>query len=396
MSNFSKSLISWYKKYGRHDLPWQYEPSSYHVWVSEIMLQQTQVSTVIPYFNRFVERFPNVQSLAKANVDEVLSHWAGLGYYARGRNLHRAAKIICDNFDSKLPSDKETLLTLPGIGRSTASAIMALAVKQHHAILDGNVKRVRCRFYAVTGWPGEPAVEKKLWQLAEDLTPEKNVALYTQAIMDLGATVCTRSKPLCDICPVLRECLARKQESQHKYPGSKPKKTIPLRETVFLLLENKKGEILFQKRPPTGIWGGLWCFPECSLDDDIEEWLLAKTGFSGSIIKKLSIIKHTLTHFRMEILPIHLKVKQCNNVKGMGEQQWCMSGDALKFGIPAPVKNLCTGLRMNNIVRLKWSQVDLEQRLAWIHPDESKSGNAIGVPLNSEAIGVLRQQYGGA
>ncbi len=304
------------------------------------MLQQTQVATVIPYYNRFIEKFPTIESLANADIDDVLSHWAGLGYYARGRNLHLAAKIICENFDGDLPADKEQLLTLPGIGRSTAGAIMALAFKQHHAILDGNVKRVLCRFYAVNGWPGEAAVEKQLWQLAEGLTPETNVARYTQAIMDLGATVCTRSKLQCDICPVSQSCLARRQETQDKYPAPKPKKTIPLRETVFLLLENNRGEILLQKRPATGIWGGLWSFPECSPDDNIEECLLAKTGFSGSIVQKSSIIKHSLTHFRMEILPIHLKVKQCNNVKEMNDQQWCLSDDALKFGIPAPVKNL--------------------------------------------------------
>ena len=340
MDSFSKTLIHWHKKYGRHDLPWQREPDPYHVWLSEIMLQQTQVATVIPYYNRFLEKFPTIESLANADIDDVLSHWAGLGYYARGRNLHCAAKMICDNFDGDLPADKEKLLTLPGIGRSTSGAIMALAFKQHYAILDGNVKRVLCRFYAVNGWPGESAVEKQLWQLAEGLTPEKNVARYTQAIMDLGATICTRTKPQCNICPVSQGCLARKQESQQKYPNSRPKKTIPLRETVFLLLENKKGEILFEKRPATGIWGGLWCFPECLPDDDIEEWLLAKTGFSGSIIQKLSIIKHRLTHFHMEILPVHLKVKQCNNVKEVSGQQWCSSGDALKFGVPTPVKNL--------------------------------------------------------
>jgi len=304
------------------------------------MLQQTQVATVIPYYNRFLERFPTIELLANADIDDVLSHWAGLGYYARGRNLHRAAKIISNNFDGELPEAKDQLLTLPGIGRSTAGAIMALAFKQHHAILDGNVKRVLCRFYAVNGWPSESAVEKQLWQLAEGLTPEINVARYTQAIMDLGATVCTRSKPQCDICPVSIECLARKQEAQHKYPTPKPKKTIPVRETVFLLLENKRGEILLQKRPATGIWGGLWCFPECSPGDNIEECLLAKTGFSGSIIRKFSIIKHRLTHFHMEILPIHLKVKQCNNIKEVNDQQWCLSGDALKYGVPAPVKNL--------------------------------------------------------
>jgi A/G-specific adenine glycosylase len=340
MDSFSKSLIHWHKKRGRHDLPWQCDPSPYHVWISEIMLQQTQVSTVIPYYTRFINRFPNVRSLAIADIDEVLSYWAGLGYYARGRNLHRAALIICDNFDGDLPSDKEKLLTLPGIGRSTAGAIMALAFNQRHAILDGNVKRVLSRFYAVRGWPGESAVEKQLWQLTENLTPERDVAQYTQAMMDLGATVCMRSQAKCDICPISQGCLARQHEMQHQYPTSKPKKAIPLRKMVFLLLENKAGEIFFQRRPPTGIWGGLWCFPECSPDDDIEKWLLTKMGFSGSITRQLSVIKHALTHYRLEILPIHLKVKQCNNVEEMDDHRWCLSGDALKFGVPTPVKNL--------------------------------------------------------
>ncbi len=340
MDNFSKSLISWYKKHGRHDLPWQCDPTPYHVWVSEIMLQQTQVNTVIPYYTRFIDRFPDIQSLANAKLDEVLSHWAGLGYYARGRNLYHAAQTICDDHGGTIPSSKEKLLTLPGIGRSTAGAIMALAFDQRHAILDGNVKRVLSRFYAISGWPGESAVEKQFWQLAESLTPKKNVSRYTQAMMDLGATVCMRSQAKCDICPISQRCLARQEESQYKYPTPKPKKAIPFRKIVFLLLENKAGEILFQRRPPTGIWGGLWCFPECSPDDDIEKWLLAKMGFSGSITRKLTVIKHTLTHFRMEILPIHLKVKQCNNIKEKDDHRWCLSGDALKFGVPVPVKNL--------------------------------------------------------
>lgn len=340
MGNFSKSLIFWHKKYGRHDLPWQFDPTPYHIWVSEIMLQQTQVNTVIPYYTRFIDRFPDIQSLANAELDEVLSHWAGLGYYARGRNLYHAAQMICDEHGGTIPASKEKLLTLPGIGRSTASAIMALAFNQRHAILDGNVKRVLSRFYAISGWPGESAVEKQLWQLAENLTPERNVAQYTQAMMDLGATVCTRSQAKCDICPISQRCLARQEESQYKYPTPKPKKSIPLRKIVFLLLENKAGEILFQRRPPTGIWGGLWCFPECSTDDDIEKWLLAEKGLSGSISRQLSVIKHTLTHFRMEILPIHLKIKQCNNVKEMDDHRWRLAGDALKFGVPAPVRNL--------------------------------------------------------
>lgn len=337
---FADRVLEWWDAHGRKDLPWQQNRNAYRVWVSEIMLQQTQVGTVIPYYTRFIDRFPDIQSLANSELDEVLSHWAGLGYYARGRNLHRAAQMICDDRGGTIPSSKEKLLTLPGIGRSTASAIMALAFNQRHAILDGNVKRVLSRFYAISGWPGESEVEKQLWQLAENLTPKKNVSRYTQAMMDLGATVCTRSQARCDICPVAQGCFARQQGMQHQYPASKLKKAIPLRKIVFLLLENKVGEILFQRRPSTGIWGGLWCFPECSPDDDIEKWLLAETGFSASITGQLSVIKHTLTHFRLEILPIHLKVKQCNNVKEMDDHRWCLSGDALKFGVPAPVKNL--------------------------------------------------------
>ena len=304
------------------------------------MLQQTQVSTVIPYYHRFLKSFPSIQSLAKAEIDDVLSCWTGLGYYARGRNLHRAAKIICEHFDGDIPPDKEKLLTLPGIGRSTAGAIMALAFHERHAILDGNVKRVLCRYYAVSGRPGASRTEKQLWKLAENLLPQKAVARYTQALMDLGATVCTRSEPKCDSCPLSQACLARNQAAQHKYPTPKLKKIVPLRKTIFLLLENEAGEILLHRRPASGIWGGLWCFPECAPEDDVEKWLLEKTELSGSVIRKLSVIKHTLTHFRMEILPVHLKVKECNNVKEIDGQQWCFTSDALKFGVPAPVKNL--------------------------------------------------------
>ncbi len=336
----SESIINWHKQHGRHDLPWQHDVTPYRVWVSEIMLQQTQVVTVIPYFNRFIAAFPEVQMLAQAGIDHVLSHWAGLGYYARGRNLHRAAQMVCEDYGGVIPADKEKLMALPGIGLSTAGAVMALAFKQRHAILDGNVKRVLSRFYAIDGWPGSTDVQKQLWRVAEELTPKNDVGLYTQAMMDLGAIVCTRTQPKCGECPLTHECVARETNAQHQYPTLKPKKAVPLRKSIFLLLENKAGEILLHKRPPTGIWGGLWCFPECSPDDDIEAWLLAETGFSAAIAKKLSVIKHSLTHYRMEILPIHLKVKQCNNVRATDEQQWCLSGDALKLGVPVPVRNL--------------------------------------------------------
>lgn len=337
---FSDRLIAWFDTCGRHDLPWQSNPSPYRVWISEIMLQQTKVSTVIPYFKRFIKKFPNVLSLKNANIDEVLTLWAGLGYYTRGRNLHRAAKIICDDFNGILPADRGALLTLPGIGRSTAGAIMALAFQQPHAILDANVKRVLCRFYAINGCLGESVVEQQLWKLAEALTPKQQTAEYTQAMMDLGATICTHSGAKCDICPVSCDCLSRKKGLQYQYPRIKPKKTIPLRKIIFLLLENKAGKILLQRRATTGIWGGLWCFPECDPKDDIEKYLLDTTGFNGSVIRKLAVVKHTLTHFRMEILPVHLKMKAYDNVGLKEDQRWYFTADALEFGVPTPVKKI--------------------------------------------------------
>lgn len=337
---FSASLLKWFSNHGRHNLPWQHQPTPYHVWISEIMLQQTQVATVIPYFNRFIKKFPDIQALAGADIDQVLSHWSGLGYYARGRYLHHTAQIVCARYDSKLPADKKKLMVLPGIGRSTASAILALAFGQTHAILDGNVKRVLARFYAVSGWTGTPAVEKKLWQLAENNLPQQNIADYTQAIMDLGAIICTRSKPECDICPVSEHCIARKQQAQQKYPAPRPRKTIPLRKTNFLLLKNDSDQVLFHRRPPTGIWGGLWCFPECSEDENIEQWLLSETGFSVSVIKRMPVIKHTLTHFRMEIQPVQLQIEQCQQIRDMDNYQWHLCDDILKYGVPVPVRKL--------------------------------------------------------
>ena len=227
MTAFSKKLLTWWDKSGRKDLPWQKNINPYRVWVSEIMLQQTQVTTVIPYFEKFMTKFPNVQSLAMANVDQVLHLWTGLGYYARARNLHKTAIIICEQYSARFPCDIDTMQSLPGIGRSTAAAILSIANGAHHAILDGNVKRVLTRLHTVDGWPGENKVMQQLWQLAEQYTPKKRVADYTQAIMDLGATLCTRSKPTCEQCPAQNQCLSFLQSRQTEFPNKKPKKQSP-------------------------------------------------------------------------------------------------------------------------------------------------------------------------
>lgn len=259
---FARNLLHWYDKHGRHDLPWHHNRNAYRVWVSEIMLQQTQVTTVIPYFEAFMARFPDVRALASAPEDDVLSHWSGLGYYARARNLHKAAKQVVMEFGGEFPADQETLESLTGIGRSTAAAILAQAFGKRATILDGNVKRVLARYHAVPGWPGQSAVLNKLWEHAENHTPEERVKDYTQAIMDLGAMVCTRNKPECKTCPVNDGCQAYNRDEVQRYPGPKPRKEKPEKTTWMLILEDTKGRILLERRPPTGIWGGLWSLPE--------------------------------------------------------------------------------------------------------------------------------------
>lgn len=394
-NNFNKKILDWFQHHGRKHLPWQKKVSLYRVWISEIMLQQTQVATVIPYFERFLAAFPNVKKLAETNLDEVLHLWTGLGYYARARNLHKTAQIIQAEFKGKFPKNLDTLLTLPGIGRSTASAILALSQNQRHPILDGNVKRVLSRHFAIQGWPGHPNVEKTLWDLSERLTPLNNVNYYTQAMMDLGATLCTRARPQCEICPLKKSCLAKKYDKVFEFPASRVKLTKgnptqslprkPKRKMTVLLLVDSHHHILLEKRPNSGIWGGLWSLPELSfiettlnlddtstsddkftLDSELDAYLKLdfKQKITSQTIKKiqdrisnfcfqkfnikmtissvqaLPSFKHSFTHFDLTIQPIFCKFKQRHRKAFIANAQWHLLSVPPRFGLAAPIKRL--------------------------------------------------------
>ena len=343
-SEFSTALLRWHDEHGRHDLPWQSNMTAYRVWISEIMLQQTQVTTVIPYYLKFMEHFPDLESLAKAELDQVLHLWTGLGYYARARNLHAAAKIVVNDYAGKFPNDLDTVISLPGIGRSTASAILALSDQQHHAILDGNVKRVLTRYYAVEGWPGKRQVEQQLWQHAEALTPTKKTAQYTQAIMDLGATVCTRSKAKCDDCPLHKNCLAFKTNTVSHYPASKPKKTIPVKTTIMLLLRNSEKQVLLQQRPPSGIWGGLWSLPEADCKaskQSLSSWALKRLNLKINNIIIEPSLRHTFSHFHLDITPVYASViTDSPAIMEQADTVWYNTNEPDSRGLAAPVKKL--------------------------------------------------------
>ena len=268
---FAAAVLDWFDRHGRKDLPWKQPPHPYRVWVSEIMLQQTRVQTVLGYFQRFMDRFPDVVSLADAPLDEVLALWSGLGYYARGRNLHAAARRIRDQHGGVFPQHMDTLQALPGIGRSTAGAIAAQAFGQRQAILDGNVKRLLARHDLVEGWPGEGRVQKRLWALAEQRTPRQRVADYTQRVMDLGAIVCTRGKPLCDMCPLQAGCLAKAAKRVHELPTPNPRKTLREVNKAWLVIRDSQGRVLLERRPENGVWGGLWAFPELDAEESAED-----------------------------------------------------------------------------------------------------------------------------
>ncbi|MDY6816699.1 MAG: A/G-specific adenine glycosylase [Pseudomonadota bacterium] len=342
---FADKLLTWYDQHGRHDLPWHHGRTAYRVWVSEIMLQQTRVTTVIPYFEAFMARFPTVHDLARAPVDDVLSHWSGLGYYARARNLHKAAQQVVEEFDGGFPQDQEQLESLTGIGRSTAAAIIAQAFGKRATILDGNVKRLLARYHAVSGWPGQTAVLNRLWEHAEEHTPEQRVTDYTQAIMDLGATVCTRTRPDCEACPVSTDCQALARGETTLYPGSKPKKAKPEKNTWMIILEDSHGRILLERRPPSGIWGGLWSLPE--LDpaygpEELSEACEQQLGMNCGDPELISGFRHTFSHYHLHIQPARLPVTGSTKVADTGQQRWLNRNEALALGLPAPIRILLT------------------------------------------------------
>ena len=344
--SFSQRVLSWATKHGRKQLPWQQQRTAYRVWVSEIMLQQTQVDTVIPYFQKFMQAFPSIKLLANAQQDEVLHYWSGLGYYARARNLHKAAQLICEHHQGGFPVDVEQVIALPGIGRSTAGAILSLSFDQKHTILDGNVKRVLARHQAIEGWPGSSKNEKKLWAIAEQLTPETDCANYTQAMMDLGATLCKRSKPLCELCPVRSDCIALMQGKQNELPHSKPKKQIPTRKTVMLAVTNEKTGLLMQRRPNHGVWGGLWSFPEFENEQSALDWCSRTFQQVTENHKTLDPLTHTFSHFRLQITPVSVKVSTpIHWVMEADEWVWYKHGTS-QVGLAAPVGQLIKQLEI--------------------------------------------------
>lgn len=347
--DFSGAVLAWFDQCGRKDLPWQIDRTPYRVWVSEVMLQQTQVATVIPYFERFMARFPDVIRLADAPLDDVLHHWSGLGYYARARNLHKAARLIRDQYAGVFPVSFDAVQELPGIGRSTAGAILALACDQRHSILDGNVKRVLARFHAVSGWPGNAKVLERLWQLAEAATPDQRVAAYTQAMMDLGATVCRRGRPQCDACPVQTACAAHRQGTTAAYPAARPRKALPVRATHMLMLRNADGSVLLQQRPPTGIWGGLWSFPELEDRQSLGHWCEQTLGRTCADIQAWPVVRHTFSHFHLDITPllVDLGENRADAVLEGPATVWYNTRTSNRRGLAAPVQRLLEQLQHN-------------------------------------------------
>lgn len=360
---FAQAVLKWYDKYGRKSLPWQQNKTLYGVWLSEVMLQQTQVATVIPYFQRFIQQFPTPTALANADIDEILHLWTGLGYYARARNLHKAAQQIRDQYQGNFPTEFSHVLALPGIGRSTAGAILSSCLNAAYPILDGNVKRVLSRHFTVSGWSGEKAVENYLWQLSAEVTPNTQVADFNQAMMDIGAMVCTRTKPKCDLCPLTSSCKANQTDQQTLYPTKKPKKHLPVRQSYFLLLL-KQGKVLLEQRVLSGLWGGLYCFPQFDSQAELENELHHQ---QITHYQALPTFRHTFSHFHLDIHPIIANVEPldlttCNknnwqqvkemhtpysaNIQNLTKYWYDLGqNQSQQIGLAIPVKNLLLQLQ---------------------------------------------------
>jgi A/G-specific adenine glycosylase len=344
VSALASRLIRWQVRHGRHDLPWQRTRDPYRIWLSEVMLQQTQVATVIPYYERFLARFPDVKSLAGAPLDDVLLLWSGLGYYSRARNLHAAAQTVTKSYGGRFPRTSKALASLPGVGRSTAAAIAVFAFGGREAILDGNVKRVLARHFAVRGYPGEKRVENRLWKLAESQVPGKGVERYTQALMDLGASVCTRARPACAHCPLRTSCEARSEGKVEAYPRPRPRRPVPLRKTAMLLLL-REGEVLLEKRSPVGIWGGLWCLPEIAPGADPRDYCRRRLGARLASARRLPLLRHGFTHFTLNITPVVCQLACASPCASEPGQVWLPLEEAAQAAVPAPVRKLLNSLQ---------------------------------------------------
>jgi A/G-specific adenine glycosylase len=338
---FAARLLGWFDRNGRHDLPWQHPRTPYRVWLSEIMLQQTQVRVVVPYFERFVAALPDIAALAAAPLDDVLALWSGLGYYARARHLHAAAQRCVERFDGELPRDSDALVALPGIGRSTAAAILAQAWGDRHPILDGNVKRVLARYHAIEGWPGLPAVERQLWKCAEQHLPDARLADYTQAQMDFGATLCTRFDPACVTCPLQPDCAAFRNGRVAELPTPRPGKPLPQRSAVVLLARDEDARVLLQRRPPNGVWASLWSLPEADDRISARAWFDRHLLGDYEAAEPLPAIAHGFSHYRLELQPLRWRrVAMRAQVADNPDLRWISRGELASLGIPAPIRTL--------------------------------------------------------
>ncbi|MFY7697673.1 MAG: A/G-specific adenine glycosylase [Legionella sp.] len=339
-ANFTEPLLEWFVTHGRKNLPWQNPRTPYRVWVSETMLQQTQVKTVIPYFNRFIERFPSIDVLASASEDDVLSHWSGLGYYSRARNLRKTANIITQQFHGHFPRHLKELQQLPGIGESTAAAIVSLAFNQPATILDGNVKRVLCRYFLIGGDPNQHVVKKKLWELANKCAPNDRCAEYTQAIMDLGATCCTVRQPNCENCPLKITCQAQLNNEVANYPQKKVIKKLPIRSKQFLLLYDEQEQIYLEKNPPVGLWGGLWCLPAIEIDQESTEYVSAQYNIRVIQMNEIMRFRHSFSHFHLDIKALALSTATNRTHSLDTPGQWFSTNQLKNLGLPKPITTI--------------------------------------------------------